>query len=231
MTRSRTGGMAATELDHLFIWADVGGPEADQLVAFGLTEGAPNTHPGQGTACRRFFFRNAYLELLWVQDPAQAQSEAVAPTRLWSRWAERQTGASPFGLGVRPLRPGTGGVPFPSWEYRPVYLPAPLAIHVGRDVPLSEPFWFYLGFARRPDDLAWPTRQPLEHAAGFSEITAVRLTGPGLDKPSEAGQAVAQLAAVDLSEAPEQLAEITIDGGGRQRVEDFRPFLPLVFRW
>jgi hypothetical protein len=27
------------ELDHLFICTEVGAPEADQLVAFGLTEG------------------------------------------------------------------------------------------------------------------------------------------------------------------------------------------------
>jgi hypothetical protein len=223
--------MAAIELDHLFIWADVGGPEADRLVAFGLTEGAPNTHLGQGTACRRFFFHNAYLELVWVRDPAEAQSEPVGPTRIWSRWVGRRTGASPFGLGLRPARPGADGVPFPAWEYRPAYLPAPVAIHVGRDVPLAEPFWFHLGFARRPDDLARPTRQPLQHTAGFSEITAVRLAGLGLGKPSEVGRAVALLAAVELTEAPEPLAEMTFDGGEQRLVEDFRPVLPLVFRW
>jgi hypothetical protein len=27
----------------------------------------PNRHRGQGTACRRFFSRNAALELLWVE--------------------------------------------------------------------------------------------------------------------------------------------------------------------
>jgi hypothetical protein len=40
-----------------------------------MAEGEPNTHPGQGTACRRFFFRNAFLELVWVRDPAEAQGE------------------------------------------------------------------------------------------------------------------------------------------------------------
>ena len=54
--------MPEFEIDHLFIWTDLGGKEADRLVTFGLTEGAPNTHSGQGTACRRFFFRNAYLD-------------------------------------------------------------------------------------------------------------------------------------------------------------------------
>jgi hypothetical protein len=223
--------MASFELDHLFIWTDVGAPEAERLVAFGLTEGHPNSHPGQGTACRRFFFRNAYLELVWVHDPAEAQADSTAPTRTWPRWAARRTTASPFGLGLRPAQPGAGAVPFPAWEYRPAYLPAPLVIHVGRDVPLIEPFWFVLGFARRPDDPGRPTRPPLEHPAGFGEITGVRLAGPGLGHPSEAGRAVARSAAVELADAPEHLAEVTFDGGTQRRLEDFRPILPLRFRW
>jgi hypothetical protein len=223
--------MPAFEFDHLFVWTDVGGPEADRLVAFGLTEGSPNAHPGQGTACRRFFFRNAYLELVWANDPAEAQSTTVSPTRIGSRWAGRRTGASPFGLGLRPAQPGISDLPFPAWEYRPAYLPAPLAIHIGRDLPLSEPLWFHLGFARRPDDPGWPARQPLEHAAGFGEVTRVRITGPGLGNPSEAGRAVARLGTVELADASEHLAEVTFDGGGQRRLEDFRPVLPLLFRW
>jgi hypothetical protein len=136
--------MVAFELDHLFVWVDVGGPEAERLAAFGLTEGAPNTHPGQGTACRRFFFGNAYLELVWVHDPAEAQGEPAALTQIWPRWAGRRTGASPFGLGLRPAQPGASGVPFPAWEYRPAYLPAHLAILLYDEsfvVPFRPPFF------------------------------------------------------------------------------------------
>ena len=60
------------ELDHLFILVAAGGPEAARLSELGLVEGAVNRHPGQGTACRRFFFHNAFLELVWVDDPAEA---------------------------------------------------------------------------------------------------------------------------------------------------------------
>jgi hypothetical protein len=84
--------MAAFEVDDFFVWADPGGPEAERLVAFGLTEGAPNTRPGQGTACRRFFFRNAYLGLVWVRDPEEAQGEPVGPIRIRSRRAGSLTG-------------------------------------------------------------------------------------------------------------------------------------------
>jgi hypothetical protein len=223
--------MAAFELDHLFVWTDVGGPEAERLAAFGLTEGTPNTHHGQGTACRRFFFCNAYLELVWVHDPDEAQTGPVGLTQLWPRWGGRHTGASPFGVGLRSTHPGTSGAPFPAWEYRPIYLPAPLTIHVGRDVPLSEPFWFHLGFGLRPDDSRWPIRQPLEHAAEFLEVTGVRIAGPGLGSLTEVGRAVAGSGAVALAEAPEHLAEVAFDGGGQGHVEDFRPMLPLLFRW
>src|SRR5881409_435232 len=106
----------ASELDHLFICASIGAPEADRLVAFGLTEGTPNAHPGQGTANRRFFFHNAMLELLWVQDAAEAQSELVRPTRLWERWAGRSGGACPLALCFRPKSQHAGKPPFPTWE-------------------------------------------------------------------------------------------------------------------
>ena len=68
----------STEIDHVFICCSVGGHETEVLTRLGLKEGSPNTHTGQGTACRRFFFSNAYLELLWVSDPIQAQAEASA---------------------------------------------------------------------------------------------------------------------------------------------------------
>lgn len=65
--------MKSFELDHVFIWTAAGAPEADLLRDFGLTEGPPNVHPGQGTANRRFFFHNAMLELLWVHDRASPE--------------------------------------------------------------------------------------------------------------------------------------------------------------
>jgi len=219
------------EVDHLFVCTDVGAPEADLLVSFGLTEGEANVHPGQGTANRRFFFRNMFLELLWVSDAVEAQSELVRPTQLWPRWSQRRSGASPFGVCLRPSRPGFEGVPFPSWEYRPPYLPSPLTIHVGKDVPPSEPFWFFLGFGRRPDAPEWPRRQPLIHSVGFREATQIQLTFPKAGNLSATTEAVVQSGAVTLISGPEHLLEMTFDGGTQGRVKDFRPVLPLVFRW
>ena len=103
--------MGAIELDHVFICVDRGAPEAERLIEFGLCEGAPNVHPGQGTANRRFFFQNAMLELLWVEDLQEAQSSRTAPTLLWERWSGRQSGACPFGIIARPANTATTTVP------------------------------------------------------------------------------------------------------------------------
>jgi len=88
------------ELDHVFVCVAPEAPEADTLAAFGLVEGAPNTHPGQGTANRRFYFRNAMLELVWVEHEDETRSPIVAPTNLWERWTR---GARPrTNPGARP---------------------------------------------------------------------------------------------------------------------------------
>jgi Glyoxalase-like domain len=55
-------------VDHAFIACSPGAPEAGALLRLGFIEGQGNTHPGQGTANRRFFFENFMLELLWVAD-------------------------------------------------------------------------------------------------------------------------------------------------------------------
>ena len=83
-------------LDHVFVCTAVGAPEADVLRAAGFAEGPANVHPGKGTACRRFFFENAFLELFWVQDETEARAPetAAAPgTGRSSCWAS--TGRRP----------------------------------------------------------------------------------------------------------------------------------------
>src|SRR5262249_8572702 len=100
----RMAGPFSVEVDHVFVCTTVGAPEAQRLIDLGLIEGSANRHPGQGTANRRFFFANAMLELLWVEDEAKARSE-VEPARrlhLWERWSERNGAACPFGVCLRP---------------------------------------------------------------------------------------------------------------------------------
>jgi len=136
------------ELDHLFVCTAPGASEAEKLAEFGLHEGPPNRHPGQGTANRRFAFANAMIELLWVSDAHEAQSERARRTLLWERWSGREAEASPFGICLRPADSSSTEPPFPAWQYRPTYLPDPLLMYIG-DAGIEEPMWVYLDFMRR----------------------------------------------------------------------------------
>ena len=224
----------SVELDHVFICTGRSAPAADSLLRFGLSEGAPNRHPGQGTANRRFFFDNAFLELLWVDDPAEAQSENVARTGLWERWSQCDGGASPFGVGLRIDSESTGEIPFASWEYRPPYLPAPLAIQMATHSHVSTgPLLFAITFGRRADSGPPERHRPLEHAAGVRAVTRLRITVPNLDPTIAAEWSTVnqRCPAVEVIEGGEHLMEIGFDGEQHVQSHDCRPELPLVLRW
>lgn len=217
----------ASEFDHAFICVSVGGVEADALAAFGLTEGTPNEHPGQGTRCRRFFFANSYLELLWVSNALEARSEAIRPTRLWERWTGRASGVCPLGLGFRPKIQRDGGAPFSSWEYRPPYLPPPLCLHVATNADvLAEPMLFYL-----PWDLRRAQRPASTHRVDLREVTRVVVVSPHADRPSPEMAAVTGAGLAQLRAGPNHLLELGLDGESQRQHADFRPLLPLVLRW
>jgi len=216
------------ELDHVFILCDEGAPEAEALLRIGVREGTGNTHPGQGTACRRFFFANAYLELLWVVDSAEAGSEPARRTRLLDRWALRRAAACPFGVILRPsvnsleTRP-----PFPTWSYTPPYLPAGLAIDVADGTPLAEPAVFHLAVQRGRGRSA---EQPIDHEPPLRTVSRVSIDGPLPGERSAARCALEAIGAFAFVDAPAYL--LTLDfSTAPAAAADLRPALPLVLRW
>ena len=212
------------ELDHLFVCTAPGAPEAEALVRFGLHEGPPNLHPGQGTANRRFAFANAMIELLWVSDAREAQSENPRRTLLWDRWSDREGEASPFGICLRPIDTQTTESPFPAWEYRPAYLPDPLVMHIG-EAGVEEPMWVYLSFMRQ----VHREQQFVERPIGIREITSLTLTTP-VPLRSTVSQIVVEGGIVSTQKGPKPLLEIEFDGNRRKEIADFRPHLPLIFQ-
>jgi hypothetical protein len=217
-------------IDHVFVCTAHGAPEAERLAAAGFAEGAPNVHPGQGTACRRFFFRNAYLELLWIDDPEAARDARTAPTRLWERWSGRSDGwTCPFGVAVR--TPAGAPLPFPTWPYRPRYLPSGMAIPVATNADaLHEPMLFVLPFGGRPDAAQGAARQPLVHGSGVGELTRVVLQGPPA-APSAALAALLAAGVMEHHQADRRALVLGFDGEGAGRELDLGPALPLVLRW
>lgn len=216
------------QIDHLFIRARVGAPEAALLRSFGLSEGSGNRHPGQGTENRRFFFHNAFLELLWIADDDEVRSPQTSPTLLAERLAEASP-ACPFGVCWRPSG-DDASAPFPCWNYAPPYLPPGMQIGIGADVPASEPMWFYLPKSVAPSAYSEARRQPLEHATGVKAITSVTLTLPpqALSTPALASSTDTQLT---LREGDAYLMEIHFDHRAQGLSHDCRPGLPLILHY
>jgi hypothetical protein len=220
------------EFDHLFILTEIGASDADRLVSLGLLEGTSNHHPGQGTTNRRFFFHNAMLEFLWVCDAEEARSDLIRPTHLWERWANRQNGACPFGICLRTTTNDGDSIAFPSWAYRPPYLPAPLSIAVGTNSDvLTEPMLFQTPFGKRPDRYSTEKAQPLNHPLGLREITRVELVSAATEPPSPELQAVLNTDRVGLRAGVGYCVELEFDGEVQGQQVDFRPGLPLVISW
>ena len=103
-------------LDHFFIMTAFGAPAGNKLQEIGLVEGAPNDHPGQGTANRRFFCANTTIELLYVRSRQETTTGSASRLRFIDRMCSN---ASPFGLVVRVDADvaDAPNAPFSSWSY------------------------------------------------------------------------------------------------------------------
>lgn len=198
----------ALHLHHVFICTLVGAPEAQGLLDAGIVEGSPNTHPGQGTANRRFFFERGFLELLWVRDEREARSPLVAPTKLWDRWAERCQKANPFGICLSSAQGVDSKLPFPAWPYQPDYLPGERRILFADSMPLSEPEVFVLDW---PQAQSSPSTEPTQHPLGLCEMRSVSIGVPDPTSISRTLRAILDAGPVHVhsSARPELVVEFS----------------------
>jgi hypothetical protein len=104
-------------IDHVFMLVEPGGArEMAALAAGGLTQSWSRKHVGMGTANIFVCFDNAFLELIWIENDAEAATSPVA-RRLIERRDKRSQGAVPFGIALR-LVPDAP-FPFDGWQFTP----------------------------------------------------------------------------------------------------------------
>jgi hypothetical protein len=219
------------EIDHVFVGTEVGAPETGELIRFGLAEGRSNTHAGQGTASRHFFFRNASLELIWLHDDREACSSATRRTRLSERWHGRAGDACPFGLCVRPSD-SSEALPFEAWEYAPSYIRKPWVIHIAANSDdVGEPMLFCIQGLVRPEAFPERYQQPLEHEGGFREITRLRWLRPDSGPLSPELNAIVGYGLLEIGPGASHALELGFDHEGQGKRASFAPALPISFCW
>ncbi len=211
-------------MDHAFIGCPARAPTAAALLKLGFIEGSGNTHPGQGTANRRFFFENFMLELLWVADASEVQNDRTRRTRLWDRCERQDARVSPFGIVFGSSAAPPPAAPFPTWEYRPIYLPDGLAMQIADGTTLYEPELFYLPFLTR----LGPRKEPVAHAAPIRHIKGLAVGIANRGQLSAASRSAEELGLLSYFESVLPVLEIRFTGPAHLRT-DLRPDLPLVF--
>ena len=167
------------------------------------------------------------LELIWLEDESEARNEQTRVTKLWESFSAGQR-ASPFGVILRPAPENEPVCLWPSWSYRPQTMPG-LELEIAADTELAEPMWWYMKSGRAPAE--WPAErlQPMDHPAGFREITRVVIGCPDAKEGSVTSR-MARNGVIALQTGVGHLLELQFDGGYRATTLDFRPALPLIFR-
>lgn len=211
------------KLDHVFILVEPGAKVADRLLGHGFQEGLRNTHPGQGTANRRFYFANGMLEFIWVQDADEARTGPGRSLHFAER-AEDPT-ASPFGIILVPGKDSTSpDMPFPGWHYQPEYFPPPKGFHVGvNSKNLREPLCFYFPFHNPGVPRPQPNRNP-------QTVSEVIISTSSTDTEGVLALA-SQADRLSMRSGQEHLLEITLDQHASGLTEDYRPAMPLILHW
>lgn len=210
------------KLDHFFILTEPGAPAADLLVDLGMVEGTPNTHPGQGTANRRFFFEDAALELIFLADENEARSGAGRGLRAFER--SGTPGASPFGIILRATDEATADA-FPGWPYQPDYFEQGSYFVVGDNSEmLTEPSCILM-----PQNLPVATGQKLSPEP-FSRVSEIRIGVPDTDA-SAALRTTGATERVSVVHGQPHVMELIFDEARLGERCDLRPDLPLIVRW
>ncbi len=173
------------DLDHIFIMIDPGRAD-DAALGLGLHEAYRRQHPGQGTRNICYALPDLFVEILWLDDRAAAESPAIARTSLSSRGRWRNTGACPLGVAWR-----GAAAPFPTWDFCPPYLPAGLTIPMACDSDdIQQPLLFRSPGSTTPRD--WPVDRQggLQAHLGLGLPIQVALLVPPAFQPCAALQAI-----------------------------------------
>lgn len=232
------------EVDHVYLWVTAGAEEEVRaLERLGLRVDAELTHhPGQGTSAVSVEFRNAYLELIYV-DPAVAVDSALQETvrdfRRRSAW--RETGASPVGIGFH-WRPGdTKNLAIPSRPYHPDWLREGTTIERlgAEENPVAPRMFVVPDYLAVEDSAALLERLEtdavlaslLRHPIGIDNLTGVRVVLSDSSGVTEVVRALdaTGLVRFDVREAP--VLELEFDHRRQSATADLRPLLPLVLRY
>lgn len=221
------------DIDHICIYLPNQVKSASILQEFGFHSPSRTiSRWEQGTSSRVFFFENAYLEFISIEDENIAKQNATQTgIDIWKRayWP----GASPFGISLRRAQPIRSKI---DGQY-PDSIASEICVNFATDnlANLKEPLLFII-----PDclaltnwlDLYCPSHQMLmSHPLGVKALTNVKIILNENQNLSHAISLVSQLSNIVIEQGSFQLLELTFDKGSVGNRINLQPKLPIVINY
>ncbi|GAB5408439.1 MAG: VOC family protein [Balneolaceae bacterium] len=214
------------EIDHLFIFSNDQGKEADQLIDFGFTEGSTRIHQGQGTKNRKFYFKNFFLELLWVIDEYEIQSESTSVTKLWERSKFQLNGNSRFGLCL--VNSSSTDKLFKKGSiYQPEYFPKGISIDfIANENNPTLPWTFRLPYRGKQKSHSEPT----SHSNGIQLLTKTEFEISSHDLKSPFISHLKELSNIKFKKSERSHLTLEFDNVLQRGIKEF-PTLGLTIKY
>jgi len=206
-----TAPTSAYAIDHVFMLVEPGGAGTmAKLARGGLTRSYSRKHVGMGSANIFVCFDNAFLELVWIENEAEAMSGPVGK-RLVERNAKKTSGAMPYGIAIR-APSADHPMPFEGWRFTPPSVSdmknTVMIAHSSDD--LAQPFLFRSQRSIPPkawtDALAGQRQMP----GGFGDVIAWRLDLPKGVAPGRDLLKLHELGLLTLGETSDTTAAWTV---------------------
>lgn len=213
------------EVDHIFIFSNNQGKEADELVSFGLIEGSNRIHPGQGTRNRKFYFENFFLEIVWVSNESELTNELTSPTRLWERANHKINGSSPFGLCLVHSA-DTDCLLEECLKYRPSYLPAGLSF----DIITNEERPYLPWTCRLPSTAKNIAQEPMCHPVGIEKLTNIKFGIQHTDYQNRFTELLSGESKICFQNAEHHSLTLEFDNARNKKIKEFDD-IPLIIEY
>lgn len=228
------------EVDHLQIYTVGGFQAVCVLQELGLNNANQILRrERQGTASTIFVFENTYLELIWIEDEiAFRRYAAQTNMNLLSRSHWRQTGASPFGIGLRyktyvldNLHQTSTNTFMGEWD-NPETVINFSAENLGA---VQEPICFtipnYIALTNWLDHSQEKHQHLIAHPLGIKKLTGVKIVINTHRAFTNAVSLLEDNGIMTIERGIAPLLELTFDGNAKNQVVDARPLLPIKLRY
>ena len=232
--------------DHVNIWVknpQIAKKKLEKIGFTGIPDSLSQIHTGQGTTGRYFYFLNGYLELIFVYDEEEFNTNVAKNKQLdfEERSKSPENGFLPFSIALKMENYDKNKIPFKTIEYTQDWMGDSNKIYVSKNAKLKkeEPSLFVIypeiqydvfdtkkDLSKIPEEYSmW--RDFYYHKNEAEKISKIKIYTSKLDTNSETLKMLNDLKEVEVVEGEEYLMELYFDNQKKKKVYDMRPEIPL----